>query len=45
MSDVDSITTSKITNGKLNVPIVTLSPEDNLKLTKQLSEKAKGSVY
>ena len=37
--------TFKITDAKLYVPIVTLSTEDNAKLTKQLSEGFKRSVY
>ena len=35
----------KITNIKLYVPIVTLSTEDNVKLTKQLNEGFKRTVY
>ena len=35
----------KITDAKLYVPIVTLSTEDNAKLTKQLSEGFKRPVY
>ena len=35
----------KITNTKLYVPIVTLSTEDNVKITKQLNERFKGSFY
>ena len=34
-----------ITNAKLYVPIVTLLTDDNVKLTKQLSERFKRSVY
>ena len=34
-----------ITNAKLYVPIVTLLTDDNVKLTKQLSEGFKRSVY
>ena len=37
-------TTFKITDAKLYVPIVTLSTEDNVKLTKLLSEDSKRSV-
>ena len=35
----------KITDAKLCVPVVTLSIEDNAKLTKQLNEEFKKSVY
>ena len=35
----------KITDAKLNVPIVTLSTKDNVNLTKQLSDGFKRSVY
>ena len=35
----------EITNGKIYVPIVTLSAEDNAKLSKLLSERFKRSVY
>ena len=35
MSDNAGETTFKLTNTKLSVPIVTLSTEDNVKLTKQ----------
>ena len=35
----------KITNTKLYVPIVTLSTEDNVKITKQLNERFKRSFY
>ena len=38
-------TTFKITDAKLYVPVVTLSTEDNAKLTKQLSEGFKIPVY
>ena len=41
---VDSAT-FKITDAKLYVPVVTLSTEDNAKLTKQLNEGFKRSVY
>ena len=37
--------TFKITDAKLYVPVVTLSIEDNAKLTKLLSEGFKRSVY
>ena len=37
--------TFKLTNTKLYVPIVTLSTKDNVKLTKQLNEGFKRSVY
>ena len=37
--------TSEITDAKLYVPVVTLSTEDNAKLTKQLSEGFKRPVY
>ena len=45
MSSVAVIIEFKITNTKLYVPIVNLSTEDNVKLTKQLSERFKRSVY
>ena len=45
MSSVAGDTEFKIVNTKLNVPIATLSTEDNAKLTKQLSEGFKRSVY
>ena len=35
----------KITDGKLHVPIVTLSTNDSVNLTKQLSEGFKRSIY
>ena len=35
----------KITSTKLYVPVVTLSPKDNVNLTKQLNEGFKRSVY
>ena len=38
-------TTFKITSTKLYVTIVTLSTRDNVKLTKQLNEGFKRSVY
>ena len=37
--------TFKITDAKLYVPIVTLSSEDNVKLSKLLSEGFKRSIY
>ena len=37
--------TFKITDAKLYVPIVTLSAEDNAKLSKLLSERFKRTVY
>ena len=37
--------TFTITDAKLYVPVVTLSIEDNVKLTKQLNEGFKRSVY
>ena len=45
MSSVSVNTKLKITNTKLFVSIVTLSTEHNVKLTKQLSETFKRSVY
>ena len=41
MPDNNDNTTFKITNTKLFVPIVTLSTEDNVKLTKQLMNNLK----
>ena len=38
-------TTFTITDARLYVPVVTLSIEDNAKLTKLLSERFKGSLY
>ena len=38
-------TTFKITDKKLDVPAVTLSAEDNVKLVKQVNERFKRSVY
>ena len=38
-------TTFKITNTKLHVPIFTLSTKDNVKLSKQLNQGLKRSVY
>ena len=40
-----SSATFKITDAKLYVSIVTLSTEDNAKLTKQLSERFNRTVY
>ena len=40
-----SSATFKITDAKIYVPVVTLSTEDNAKLTKQLSEGFKRPVY
>ena len=37
--------TFKINDAKLYVPVVTLSTEDNAKLTKQLNEGSKRAVY
>ena len=37
--------TFKITDDKLYVPVVTLSAEDNAKLSKLLSERFKRTVY
>ena len=37
--------TFKITDAKLYLPVVTLSTEDNVKLTKQLNDGFKRSVY
>ena len=45
LTNVDGNSTYKITDAKLYVPIVTLSIEDNSKLTKLLSEGFKRSVY
>ena len=45
MFDVDGITTFKIKNAKLYVPIVTLSTKDNVKLTKQLNEGFKRPAH
>ena len=45
MSSIAGATTSKITNTKLYVPIVTLSFKDNVNLTKQLNERFKRHVY
>ena len=43
--DNNDDTTFNITNTKLYVPIVTLSTEDNVKLTKQLNEGFKRPIY
>ena len=45
MSVFVASTKFKITNTKLHVPIVTLSTEDNVKLTKQFNKGFKRSVY
>ena len=45
MLTVANITTFKITDTKLYVPIVTLSAEDNAKLSKLLGEGFKRAVY
>ena len=45
MSNIIGNTIFKITNTKLYVLIVTLSAKDNVKLTKQLNEGFKRSVY
>ena len=45
MFDITEDTIFKITNTKLYVPIVTLSNENSIQLTKQLNEGFKGSVY
>ena len=37
--------TSEITDAKLYVPIITLSAEDNSKLSKVLGERFKRSIY
>ena len=37
--------TFKITDAKLDVPVVTLSIDDNAKLTKQFNEGFKTSIY
>ena len=44
ISDINDGATFKITNAILLVPIVTLSTENNVKLTKQLNEVFKRSV-
>ena len=43
-SDEDSAK-FKITDAKLHVPIITISPKDNVNLTKQLSDGFKRSAY
>ena len=43
--DDECPTTFKITKANLYVPMVTLSTEDNVKLTKQLSKGFQRSVY
>ena len=45
MSNIAEETTFKITNTKLYVPVVTLSTEDNINLTKLLNEVFKRAVY
>ena len=45
MTSLVGNTTFTITDAKLYVPAVTLSIEDNAKLTKLLSEEFKRSVY
>ena len=45
MSNIAGDTTFKITNTKLYVPIVTLSTEGNVKLTKTINEGFKRPVY
>ena len=45
MSYIDGNITFNIANTKLYVPIVTLSIEDNVKLTKQSNEVFKRPVY
>ena len=35
----------KIADAKLHVPIITISPKDNVNLTKQLSDGFKRSAY
>ena len=45
LSNVAGNSTFKITDAKLYVPIVTLSTEDNAKLSKSLTEGFKRSVY
>ena len=41
----DNTATFKITDAKLDVPIITLSSEDNVKLSKLLSEGFKRPIY
>ena len=45
ISEIVDNTTVKITNTELCIPIVILSIEDNVKLTKQLNEGFKKPVY
>ena len=45
VANAGTAATFKITDAKLYVPVVTLSTEDNAKLTKQLSEGFKRPVY
>ena len=45
MSDIAGNTKFKIINTTLYVPIITLSTKDNVKLTNQLGERFKKSVY
>ena len=45
MSNIAGVSIFKITSTKLYVPIVTLSTKDNVRLTKQLNEGFKRSVY
>ena len=45
MSSINGATTFQITSTKLYVPIVTLTSNDNVNLTKQLNERFKRSVY
>ena len=45
VANAGTAATFKITDAKLYVPVVTLSTEDNAKLTKQLNEGFKRPVY
>ena len=45
MSDIAGNTEFKITNTTLYIPIVTLSPKNDVKLTNQLGERFKKSIY
>ena len=45
LSNVAGNSTYKITDAKLYVPVVTLSTEDNAKLSKLMTEGFKRSVY
>ena len=45
LTSLDENSSFKITDAKLYVPVVTLSIEDNARLTKLLSEGFKMSVY